>query len=88
MPTDTGLEEIALENLQASKTRLRGDANVVLVPIEADDELPTRDELVEASDSAVCQYISANCGRIPDAEETVRLTVATLIARGWLKVRE
>ena len=51
-------------------------------------ELPTRDEVVEAADGAVWQYISANCGRIPDAEETVRLTIASLIARGWLKVRE
>lgn len=74
MPTDTGLEEIALQNLQGSKSVLRKD-----------DELPTREEVIEVIRGA---YMAASMQPNPTFGDAMNATADALIARGWLKVRE
>lgn len=82
MAYETGLEEIALENLQASKARLRGDR-----------ELPTREEVLTVMVNAV--RLKQKLAPITDvgnlAKEARPLwdaKIDALIANGFLQVKE
>lgn len=72
MGYDTGLEEVALENLQASKSALRKD-----------DELPTREKVLDMLRDCY-KYVDADHGVC----FSPTMAVNELITRGWLKVRQ
>lgn len=82
MTFETGTDEIALENLQAAKSRLRGDR-----------ELPTRDDVLAAMVNAVREKQKmppiADVGKLAkEAKPLWDAKVDALIARGFLQVKE